>query len=199
MDKLDVLMVGVGGGGVILGSDIVAEAALAAGYDVKKTDVLGMAQRGGSVTSNIRIAPRVWAPLIKSGGGDVMIGFEKLEAARWVSYLRPDGVVVINDYAVPPSSVNIGADNYPSDDDVARILRMRTQRIYFVRAYQHALELGDRRTMNAYLLGCLSVFAPFIGAETWRDKIAERLHAGVRDLNLRAFELGREEIQRATA
>ena len=90
-EKLDILVTGVGGQGVVLASDIVGEAALAAGYDVKKTDTLGMAQRGGSVVSNLRIAPEVHSPMIREGEVDVILSFEKLEAVRWSHFLRPDG------------------------------------------------------------------------------------------------------------
>ena len=102
MKKLDLLITGVGGQGVILASDIIGDAAIAAGYDIKKTDALGMAQRGGSVTSNVRIAPQVRSPLIKTGEADMLLAFEKLEAARWSHYLRPGGIAIVNDHALPP-------------------------------------------------------------------------------------------------
>ena len=118
MKKQDILMVGVGGQGTILASDILGEAALAAGYDVKKTDTLGMAQRGGSVVSHVRIAEQVWSPLIKEGEADIMLAFEKLEAARWGRYLRPGGVAIINNHAMPPLSVSLGTHRYPDDEEV---------------------------------------------------------------------------------
>ena len=199
MDKLDVLMVGIGGGGVILGSDITAEVALAAGYDVKKTDTIGMAQRGASVTSNVRFGSKVWSPIIKQGAADILVGFEKLETARWANYLRPDGVLIINNYAVPPLSVNTGLEKYPTDEEISEIARMRTERIYFVDAFQRTTKLGDSRMMNIYLLGCLSVFTPFITLNIWESKIRERLPARVIDINLTAFGLGRKELGHATA
>ena len=94
MKKQDLLVVGVGGQGIILASDILGETALAAGYDVKKTDTLGMAQRGGSVVSHVRIASQVCAPLIKEGEVDILVAFEKLEATRWSHYLRPGGIAI---------------------------------------------------------------------------------------------------------
>jgi indolepyruvate ferredoxin oxidoreductase beta subunit len=108
MEKLDLLVTGAGGQGIILASDIIGEVAIASGYDVKKTDTIGMAQRGGSVLSNVRIAPKVWSPLIKRGEGDLLLGLEKLEAARWAHYLRPGGIAIVNDHALPPLSVSLG-------------------------------------------------------------------------------------------
>src|SRR4030042_2609671 len=103
--KRDILVTGVGGQGVVLASDIIGETALAAGYDVKKTDTLGMAQRGGSVGSHVRLAEKVWSPLIKEGEADLLLTFEKLEAARWSHFLKPGAVAIINSYEQPPLSV----------------------------------------------------------------------------------------------
>ena len=111
-------MVGVGGQGTILASDILGEAALAMGLDVKKTDTLGMAQRGGSVTSHLRIGKKVWSPLISPGEADVLLAFEKLEAARWVNYIKPDGLVIINKLAIPPLSISLGTQKYPNDQEI---------------------------------------------------------------------------------
>ena len=108
--KIDLLLTGVGGQGNILASDIIGEVAIITGYDVKKTDTLGMAQRGGSVVSHVRIAEKVYAPLIKEGEVDFLLAFEKLESIRWANYLRPGGVAIINNYAVPPLSVNLGVE-----------------------------------------------------------------------------------------
>ena len=132
MKKVNLLVTGVGGQGVILASDIISESALAAGYDVKKTDTLGMAQRGGSVISQVRIAPAVWAPLIKEGEADILLAFEKLEAARWGYYLRPGGVAIINNQAIPPLSISRGKDRYPTDEEITSIIKQRTDRIYFI-------------------------------------------------------------------
>jgi indolepyruvate ferredoxin oxidoreductase beta subunit len=107
--KVDLLVTGTGGQGVVLASDIIGEVAITAGYDVKKTDTLGMAQRGGSVISHVRIAAKVWSPLIKVGEVDILIGFEKLETARWAYYLRPGGIAIVNNQALPPLSVNLSS------------------------------------------------------------------------------------------
>ena len=122
LQKIDLLMVGVGGQGTILASDIVGDVAIASGYDVKKTDTLGMAQRGGSVVSHLRMAERVFSPMIDPGTTDILISFEKLESVRWVHFVRPDGLVIINDHVIPLLSVSLGKQKYPSDSELDSIL-----------------------------------------------------------------------------
>lgn len=194
MSKLDVFVTGVGGQGNILASDIIAEAALAAGYDVKKTDTLGMAQRNGSVISHVRIARHVYSPLIKEAEVDILLAFEKLEAVRWCNYLRPGAVAIVNNHALPPLAVNLGVDRYPDDEEVHDILNQRTDQVYFVEGTSRATELGNTRTLNIFMLGCFSHFAPFdVGA--WKESISQRLPSRLLQVNISAFDMGREEIQ----
>jgi indolepyruvate ferredoxin oxidoreductase beta subunit len=192
--KLDILVTGVGGQGVVLASDIIGETALAAGFDVKKTDTLGMAQRGGSVVSHIRLGERVWSPLIKEGDCDLLLSFEKLEAARWSHYLAPGAVAIVNSYEQPPLSVSLGQENYPSDEEITADLKRRSDRIYFIDANKKARELGNVRTLNILMLGCFSAFAP-INIAVWKDNISRHLPESIREINLAAFELGRKEIE----
>jgi indolepyruvate ferredoxin oxidoreductase, beta subunit len=192
--KIDLLITGVGGQGNILASDILCDVALSAGYDVKKTDTLGMAQRGGSVISHVRIAEKVYSPLIKEGEADILLAFEKLEGVRWASYLEPDGIAIINNHALPPLSVNLGVDKYPTDEEVAQILKQRTERIYLVEGTRRAVELGNARTLNIFMLGCLSPFLPF-ELEAWQKSIAQHLPEKLVKLNFSAFDLGRKEIK----
>jgi indolepyruvate ferredoxin oxidoreductase beta subunit len=192
--KMDILVTGVGGQGVVLASDIIAETALMAGFDVKKTDTLGMAQRGGSVVSHVRLAPKVWSPLIKEGDVDLLLAFEKLEAARWSHYLKPGAVAIVNSYEQPPLSVSLGQENYPADDEIAAHLKRRTDHIYFIDANKRAKELGNVRTLNIYMLGCFSAFAP-IDAAVWKESISRRLPENIREINLTAFAMGRKEIE----
>lgn len=154
---IDIQMVGVGGQGTILASDILAEAALLEGFDVKKSDALGMSQRGGSVVSHVRLGPRVYSPLVKQGEADVLVGFEKLEAARWAGHLRPGGLVIINDQAIPPFSVSSGFERYPSDETIMELLHRRTSRVFVVGGLALAQAAGNPRTLNAAMLGFLSV------------------------------------------
>ncbi len=194
MQKMDILVTGVGGQGVVLASDVIGETALAAGYDVKKTDTLGMAQRGGSVVSHVRLAAKVWSPLIKDGGVDLILAFEKLEAARWGHYLRDGGVAIVNDYEQPPLSVSLGQEDYPAREGIAAALNRQHNEVYFVPGSKCAAGLGNVRTLNIFMLGCCSCFAPFPEA-TWRESIARRLPEKIREINLTAFEMGRKEIE----
>jgi indolepyruvate ferredoxin oxidoreductase beta subunit len=194
MKKLDILVTGVGGQGVVLASDIIGETALAAGYDVKKTDTLGMAQRGGSVVSHVRLAEKVWSPLIKEGEVDLLLAFEKLEAARWSHYLQPSAIAIINSYEQPPLSVSLGQEKYPDDDDIKTAIQRRTNNIYFIDANRLAQELGNVRTLNILMLGCFSAFAP-IDVAIWKESISRRLPANIREINLAAFTMGRKEIE----
>ena len=196
MKNINILVIGVGGQGVILASDIIGEAALTAGYDVKKTDTLGMAQRGGSVVSHVRIGSHVWSPLIKEGQVDILVAFEKLEAARWSHFLRPEAIAIINNQALPPQSVNLGNECYPSDKEITNILKQRLVRIYFVDGINRAKELGNIRTLNMFMLGCISSFLP-LKVKTWKDCISLRLPPGIRQINIAAFDEGRKEIKNA--
>jgi len=192
MNKQDLLMVGVGGQGIILASDILAEVGLTAGYDVKKTDTLGMAQRGGSVLSHVRLADQVSSPLIKEGEVDMLVAFEKLEAARWAHFLSPGGLAIVNNHAMPPLSVSMGTARYPTDEEVGDILRRQTNRICFTNGTGRAAELGDVRALNIFMLGCVSSFLP-IDVELWKDCISQRLPSRILQINMTAFEQGRKE------
>ena len=193
VNKQDILMVGVGGQGTILASDILGEAALAMGLDVKKTDTLGMAQRGGSVTSHLRIGKKVWSPLISPGEADVLLAFEKLEAARWVNYIKPDGLVIINKLAIPPLSISLGTQKYPDDQEIIDSFRQRTARIHLIDGTKQAGLLGDIRTLNIFMLGFLSHFlAIHFEPAIWKQAITKQLPAKILDINILAFEKGRE-------
>ena len=195
MKKIDLLITGVGGQGVILASNIISEVALAAGYDVKKTDTLGMAQRGGSVVSHVRLGRKVWSPLIKAGEVDIMVAFEKLEAARWSHYLRPGAIAIVNNHALRPLSVNLGDERYPSDEEITDILGRHSERIYFINGTSRTRELGNIRTLNVFLLGCVSLFLPF-RISVWQDIISQHVPSGVQQLNIDAFSQGRKEMRR---
>jgi indolepyruvate ferredoxin oxidoreductase beta subunit len=192
MQNKDILIVGVGGQGTILASDILGAVSIAAGYDVKKTDTLGMAQRGGSVVSHVRIADRVWSPLIKEGDVDILLAFEKLEAARWASYLNSGALVVLNDYAIPPLSVSLGTQRYPDTTEIQEILSQKTNRIHLIGGNDKAKLLGDIRTLNIFMLGYVSSFLS-IEPQLWIESITKILPLKILDMNLQAFELGHKE------
>lgn len=195
MKKFDLLITGVGGQGVILASNIIGEVALAAGYDVKKTDTLGMAQRGGSVVSHVRLGPEVYSPLIRAGEVDILLAFEKLEAARWSHYLSPGAIAIINNHALRPISVNLGDERYPSDEEIAGILRRGSERIYFIKGTERVKKLGNIKILNVFLLGCASVFLP-LKIRVWQDIISQHVPPSVRELNITAFNQGRKEMRR---
>jgi indolepyruvate ferredoxin oxidoreductase beta subunit len=191
---MDLLVTGVGGQGVVLASDIISETAIAAGFDVKKTDTLGMAQRGGSVVSHVRMASKVFSPLIREGTADILLAFELLEAARWSQHLRPGAVVIVNTYQQPPLSVSLGQEKYPAKDEIADILKQQTDQVYFVDGTEQAQKLGNVRTLNLFMLGCFAAFAP-MKIDIWKESVARFLPENLREINLKAFELGRKEIE----
>lgn len=193
MKTINLLMTGVGGQGVVLASDILSETAIAAGYDVKKTDTLGMAQRGGSVISHVRIAPEVWSPLIKRGEVDILISFEKLEAARWVHMLRPEGIVIANNQALPPLSVSLGIEQYPDDEAIYAIFKQYTDHFYLIEGEKRAEEIGNIKTLNLFMLGCVSTLLP-IEIDFWESSIVNLLPAAIQKINITAFRNGRKEI-----
>jgi indolepyruvate ferredoxin oxidoreductase beta subunit len=193
--KFDLLITGVGGQGVIMASNIIGEVALAAGYDVKKTDTLGMAQRGGSVVSHVRLGPQVYSPLIMAGEVDILVAFEKLEAARWSHYLRPGAIAIVNDHALRPLSVNLGDERYPSDEEIVNIIRRGSERIYFINGSDRVKKLGNIRILNVFLLGCASVCLP-LKIRVWQDIISRHVPPAVRALNITAFSQGRKEMGR---
>jgi indolepyruvate ferredoxin oxidoreductase, beta subunit len=196
VNKIDFLVTGVGGQGVIVASDIIGEAAISAGYDVKKTDTLGMAQRGGSVISHLRLAEEVRSPLIREGEVDILLAFEKLEAARWGYYLSPKGIAILNNQAIPPLAVSIGKEQYPADEKVVEILKERTDRVFLVDGAERAKELGNLRTLNTFMLGCVSIHTP-IKPHFWKESISKNVPSKFLDINMIAFDLGRKEIENA--
>ena len=122
----------------------------------------------------MRIADHVWSPLIKKGEADILLAFEKLEAARLASYLQTGGIAIVNRQALPPLAVSMGSERYPDDEEISGILHQHTNRVYFADGTRRAQELGNVRILNVFMLGCLSVFLPF-KAKTWRDCILPRL------------------------
>lgn len=193
MDRHDFLLVGVGGQGTLLGSDVIAAAGLRAGYDVKKSEVHGMAQRGGSVISHVRWAERVYSPLIGRGEADLMLAFERLEAIRFAAFLRPGATIVVNDHAIPPVAVNIGAAEYPTAEQERQALTSVSPRIHLVPGLRLAEELGNVRVSNVVLLGALSRFVA-VDVAHWLAAIAERVPPHTVEANRAAFLAGREAV-----
>jgi indolepyruvate ferredoxin oxidoreductase, beta subunit len=197
MKKTDFILAGVGGQGIVLMSDLLAESAMAAGYDVKKSDVFGMAQRGGSVSSYVRFGERVHSPLPRGGDVDFLVALEKLEAARWAGHLAPGGVAVVNDHVMFPLSVSAGADRYPTDEEVLGALRRKTDRVYLMGATRISNELGNPKVLNVVVMGFVATLLP-IPWEACVATVERRFPAKILALNLRALEAGRDAAVGAT-
>ena len=192
MRPVNFVLSGVGGQGILLSSDILCMVGMAVGYDVKKTDVHGMAQRGGSVISHVRLADEVFSPVVPKGSADFLLAFEKLEALRWAEYLHGDSVVVVSDEHIPTLAM-VGTTPYPADDEIATALRSRAGQVHLLPAGTLAAELGNRRVANVILKGTLSHYLHF-PAEVWQKAIEERVPPKHRELNRRAFEIGRARV-----
>ena len=184
----NILMVGVGGQGVILASEILSEVMMRAGYDVKKSEVHGMAQRGGSVSTHVRFGSKVYSPLIKKGDADILFSFEVLESVRYLDFLKKDALIVVNNQKVLPPSVTLGADTYP--DNIPGILRERFSKVDMVDALEIAKRAGNSRALNVAFLGALSRYIE-VDESMWKEVISSMLPPKLVEVNIKAFALGR--------
>jgi indolepyruvate ferredoxin oxidoreductase, beta subunit len=188
----NVLLSGVGGQGTILASNILTEVFLGAGFDVKKSEVHGMAQRGGDVTTHFRFGKKVFSPLIKYGDVDYLLSFEQLEALRYINWVKDGGKVVINDQQVFPPAVNLGQAVYPPDVEKT-FKKFFKENVHVIKGNDIALKLGDVRAANVVLVGAFSNFFKF-KEETWINALTELLPKKIHDLNIAAFKQGREAL-----
>jgi len=179
---------GVGGQGVLLMSDVVSLVALYDGKDVKKSEIHGMAQRGGSVVSHLRFGEKVYSPLIPYEKADFLISLEKLEALRSLDFLKPGGRIILNPQIIPPLPTLIGKESYP--EEIERKLRERGI-LEIIPGTEIARKLGNPKVVNTILLGRLSLYLPF-DTSLWRKAINQRFPFHLREINLRAFEEGRK-------
>ncbi|MEO0206635.1 MAG: indolepyruvate oxidoreductase subunit beta [candidate division WOR-3 bacterium] len=180
---------GVGGQGILLASDILCTAAFFAGFDVKKSEIHGMAQRGGSVITHVRFGEKVYSPLIEEGNADFILAFEKLEALRYSHYLKQNGTIIVNDLQLPPMSVLTGAKKYP--EDIIEILK-KIGNVDLVPAQNIALRIGNVRAVNVVLLGSLARYLD-LPKDIWINAIKENVKAQYVELNVKAFEAGMEK------
>lgn len=190
-EVLNILLSGVGGQGSLLASRMISTVALKSGKDVKSADVHGMAQRGGSVTSQIRIAGKVFSPIIPDGEVDVLVALEKLEALRYAHLVKPEGCTLINDQVITPVSVSMGMAEYPEGIDER--LKKACPNPVFVDCLSVARELGNNRVSNTVLLGALSLRLDF-PVETWEETIREVVKEKFIEVNLEAFSRGRSQV-----
>ncbi|MDH3292109.1 MAG: indolepyruvate oxidoreductase subunit beta [Gemmatimonadota bacterium] len=193
MPVTNVLIAGVGGQGTILASELLAMAAMTAGYDVKQGEFHGVAQRGGSVFSHVRFGERVYSPMAPRGSVDYMLALEQLEALRYAHFVKPTGTVLVNDHRVEPIRV---ADERPYPENAMGFLGQQGFRVVMLDATRTALELGNYRAANAVLLGALAEFLEIPG-EVWERTLEERVPTRLLELNRRAFAAGRTALTRA--
>lgn len=188
-DKItNILLVGVGGQGILLASEVLAETFMLAGFDVKKSEIHGMSQRGGSVVSHVRFGKEVFSPIVPEGEGDILFGFEMLEAYRSLPLLRPGAKVVVNDYRISPPSVLLGQVSYP--DDLPARIRSRFNDCLLVDGVHLAQEAGDVRAANTVLLGAISRSLP-IDDGVWQEALCKMVPKKALEVNRKAFAMGR--------
>lgn len=187
----NIRLAGVGGQGILVASEVLCEALRRVGHDVKKSEIHGMAQRGGTVNSDIRFGRRVYSPIIPEGEADILVAFEEMEALRYLPSLKDGGIVIVNRQRILPAAVASGRVAYP-EDVVARLAR-RAAQVVALDGVAMALEAGSVRSVNVCLLGALSRFLD-IPEETWQAVLSERFRRKGVDENLRAFALGRQSV-----
>ena len=182
---------GVGAQAARLASNVVAEVGGRAGVDEKKAEVNGMVKRAGSVSSHVRWGEKVYSPLIGRGEVDYLVAFEKLEALRYASMLRPGGTALVGDMRIPPLSVSSGDDVYPDDEEVRRMLGEVTDDVHFVPSLRLAEEAGSARAHNVVVLGALSNFLSQVPPDIWLEVIEEWVPERYIEVNRRAFQAGK--------
>lgn len=189
MDTKNIMIVGVGGQGTLLASKMLGYVLLQQGYDVKVSEVHGMSQRGGSVVTYVRYGKKVYSPVIDKGEADVIISFEKFEAARWLEFLKKDGTIITNTQEVEPMPVITGAAAYP--ENLIEKMQAAGAKVDAKDFLSIAQEAGSAKAVNIALMGRLSTYFPEISDEQWQDAIEKIVPPKFLDLNKKAFEAGR--------
>ncbi|MGI5985750.1 MAG: indolepyruvate oxidoreductase subunit beta [Clostridiales bacterium] len=184
-----IMIVGVGGQGTLLASRILGNVLIGQGYDVKMSEVHGMSQRGGSVVTYVKYGDKVYSPLVDLGEADYILAFERLEAARWISYLKDGGKLILNDRRISPMPVITGAMEYPSD--VVEKISSKGVNIIASDALSMAIEAGSAKSVNVVMIGILSALADF-DEDVWQKALEECVKPKFLELNKKAFALGRE-------
>jgi indolepyruvate ferredoxin oxidoreductase beta subunit len=189
----NIFLSGVGGQGTILASNILGQVLLEAGYDVKKAEVHGMAQRGGDVTTHFRYGKKVYSPLIKEGDADFLVSFELLEALRYINWLKPEGKIILNKHKILPPGVNLGKMEYPAGIEET-FKKHFGENVWIVNGRDIAKELGNIQVANVVLIGALSNFFPDLETERWINVLKGILPSRLHEINIKAFHEGREAI-----
>ena len=186
----NILLAGVGGQGIILASKILAAGLISAGHDVKMSEVHGMAQRGGSVTTQVRFGEKVYSPIIGKGQADILVSFETMETGKWLEFLKPNGKVVVNDYQIPSAPILTGKVEYPTGviealNEVADVTVFEAGKL--------AEQLGNIRTMNVIIVGAL-VKAMGLDTIDWEQVIKDTVKPQFVEINLKALKIGMEQV-----
>ncbi len=184
----NVILCGTGGQGILLASEVLCAAAIKSGFDVKKSEVHGMAQRGGSVSSHVRFGKKVHSVLVEAGTADMILALEKMEGLRWTHYLSPRGRLVSADIRINPMTVNTGDAEYP---DVDQMVTAKGIPCTEVPVLSIARRLDNFKVMNVALLGAASSLIPDISPDAWEAAIAERVPGKTLEVNMEAFRQGR--------
>ncbi len=187
-----ILLVGVGGQGTILVSKLLTTGLMKAGYDVKMSEIHGMSQRGGSVSTHVRYGENVYSPVIEEGGADLLISFEKMEAIRWLKFLKPEGSLIVNNYKMNPLPVLIGKDIYP-EKEIDEELKILSATV--INAYDKANEIGNIRVMNVILLGTVVKMMSLENID-WEEIIRNNVKEKFIDVNIKAFNEGIKLIEK---
>ncbi|PMP65538.1 MAG: indolepyruvate oxidoreductase subunit beta [Thermodesulfobacterium geofontis] len=182
----NLVLVGTGGQGIVLASRIIAWCAFKSGFDVKESEIHGMAQRGGSVIGQIRFGEKVNSPSIPTGEAHIMLALEELEALRYLHFLRDEGIIILNLKQIPPPSLDPSL--YPKD--IPEQLKIKGYKVFGIKAEELAKSLGSTKIENTILLGVLSIFLPF-SVEVWKKVFTNFLPTKMIELNIKAFEKGR--------
>ena len=183
----NIMIVGVGGQGTLLASKLMGKAFVEKGFDVKVSEVHGMSQRGGSVVTYVRYGEKVYSPLIEKGEADLIIAFEQLEAARWLPFLKPGGILITSTQKIDPMSVIMGTASYP--EEILGAIREKGVRVIAVDAPALAAEAGSIKATNVVLLGVAAHFLGF-DKEVWTEVVRSTVPPKTVEVNRKAFELG---------
>ena len=181
-----VLLVGVGGQGTILVSKLLTAGLVKAGFDVKMSEIHGMSQRGGSVSTHVRYGEKVYSPVIEEGEADLLISFEKMEAIRWLKFLKPEGHLIVNNYKINPLPVLIGKEIYP-EKEIDEELKILSATV--INAFDKASEIGNIRVMNVILLGTVVKMMNLEDID-WEEIIRNNVKEKFIDVNIKAFNEG---------
>lgn len=195
-EEINILIAGVGGQGNLLASEVISWAAVKQGFKIHVADIFGAAQRGGAVTSHIRLGNEVYSPVMPRGSAHILLGFEPVECLRAASFLRPDCTAIVNTRSIMPSLVSLGQASYPALEQITALLRGLVRKMIMLDAASLALKAGDALMVNIVMVGALAgAGVTPMQKETFIEAITNLVPKGTEQNNLKAFNLGFEDVQ----